>query len=191
MRHIKNLEQWYKVPASGILVYRGDMERTTEVELNVVGPCVVYVQRIELDELEPDPKQKAKWIGEKYLLGVIEGLDAFRWRLEGNFALSFDASGEVWARRDQSPVSYPNPDSEVYTRFEKSGLYVDELGTLMHRQAVLHRLNSSQAMGEERRENSALLKRLEALTKQVEALTPKASEAPTKEEKTDGEQPQK
>lgn len=178
MRHIKNLEQWYKVPAGEVLTYRGTTERTVEVELNSVGPCVVYTQRIELDEVEPDPKKKAKWVGERYLLGTFEGLEGFRWRLDGNFAVVLDGSPEVWARRDQSPVSLPEPEGESYTRFEKAGLYVDELGTMLHRQATLQRMANSQAQGEERTVNRQLRARLDELTAMVSKLQPKAEARP-------------
>lgn len=171
MRHIKNLEQWYLVPTGEILTFRGDAERTVEIELNAVGPCSAYVQRLKLDDDAPDPKKKAIWTGERYLLGTFEGLEAFRWRLDGNFGVVLEHSPEVWARRDQSPVSLPEPEGESYTRFEKAGLYVDELGTMLHRQAVLTRMSNSQAQGEERRENASLRRRLDDMAAMIEKLS--------------------
>lgn len=181
MRHIKNLDQWYEVPTGGILVYRGKLERAVEIELNSVGPCAVFVQRISLAEDAADPKTKPKWVGDQYFLGTFEGLDGFRWRLDGDFAVSFEPSGKVFARRDQTPLAVPNPDEVSYTRHEKAGLYVDELGTLLHRQSVLSRMANSQAMGEERRHNSVLEQRIAELAEQVKKLTPVKEETPPQE----------
>lgn len=161
MKRIKNLQQWYKVPSGEALYYWGDIERAVEIELNTVGPCAVYVETLDLNR---NPL-------ERYFLGVAEGLETFQWRLEGDFAVVLDPSGEVWARRDQSPVSLPAPEGESFTRFEKAGLYVDEIGMALHRQAVLNRMAASQATGEERRTSKALEQRLADLTAQVAKLT--------------------
>lgn len=178
MRHVKNLEQFYQVPAKEVLIYWGDMRRSVEIELNAVGPCAAYVQKVEVDR-DAGPKAKPKYIGERYLLGTFEGLEAFRWSLDGNFAVILEPSGEVWARRDQTPLSVPNPDTEVYTRFEKAGLYVDELGTLLHRQAVLQRMAASSAMGEERRQTSVMERRLIELEEKLAKLQPQVEEQST------------
>ncbi|QCS37252.1 hypothetical protein [Tortoise microvirus 75] len=167
MKHVHNLDSWYKVPAEKPLVFYGEALRTVEVRVIAIGPCVAYVHR----------RDGGKPLGEEMLLGYVEGgEETFRFTLEGDFAVRFDAA-EVWVYRDQSPVALPPREEPVsFTRHEKAGLYMDELGMALHRQSVLSRLAAKQQRDQESEYTRRLEERLALLGQQIAALTPKPEE---------------
>lgn len=168
MIRIKNLMDWYKVPTGEGVRFLGKADREVELKVNTAGPCIVYVQR--LDDKGEKPLAKS----ERYMLGMVDnGQEAFVWRMPGNFVVTFDATGEVWIYRDQTPLAIPGKGEPSFVRLEKMGVHVDELGVALHRQAVLNRLQRSQETVGENVRAKALEKQLADLTKLVESLKPK------------------
>jgi len=177
MRHIKNIDRWYRVANNTLLVYEGDAERTVEIAINAVGPCVARLVAVH--------QEKGKWVpqGDPFLLGLVEGgREDFRWTANGNFAVVLETTGEAWVYRDMTPVSVQADESlEVFTRMEKAGLYMDDLGIALHRQAVLQRLQHKQQRELADDYTQSLEQRLQVLADQVEALT-NVSTAETEQE---------
>lgn len=125
---IANLDQ-YAQPKDGLIVYKGTPKRTVALEINPVGPVAAYLVT-------------AGKKPERYLLAVIDDPTEISFTWKGDFAVQLE--GEAWVRRDQTPVFVEaDPELPVYTRFEKVGLYHDEVGMALHRQAVLQRLQAS------------------------------------------------
>lgn len=123
---IANLDQWAQ-PKDGRIRYEGTPRRTVALEINPVGPVVAYLLQ--------DGKKA------RLLLAVIDEPTEISFTWEGDFTVELE--GEAWVRRDQTPVFVEaDPALPVYTRFEKVGLYHDEVGMALHRQAVLQRLQA-------------------------------------------------
>lgn len=169
VKHVKNLDRWYLVPEKKGVPFEGTLSREVEMKVMCVGPCVLYVTGLA----------NGKAVGDRMLLGYVDGgEETFRWRMAGNFAVTFDASGEVWVYRDQTPVGAEAPNGKSMTRVEKAGLYVDELGHALHRQAVLQRLATRQKTDQETAYTRGLEKRLEELVATVAALKPAPKPVP-------------
>lgn len=148
---VANLDQWAR-PADGIIAYVGTPKRTVALEINPVGPVVAYL------------KEPGKG-GHRILLAVIDEPTEITFTWEGNFNVELE--GEAWVRRDQTPVFVEaDPDLPVYTRFEKVGLYHDEVGMALHRQAVLQRLQAADGADE----TSLRARRLEERLAKQDAL---------------------
>lgn len=123
---IANLDQWAK-PAGGLIVYEGSGPRHVSLEINPVGPVVAYY-------LQGEGKTMSK-----VLLAVVDEPTELMFSGDGNFSVQLE--GEAWVRRDQTPIFVEaDPELSSYTRFEKVGLYHDEIGMALQRQAVLQRL---------------------------------------------------
>lgn len=180
MIRVKNLKDYYKVKAGEAVVYHGVADREVQLKINTAGPCVVYVQQVD-DKNKPLPK------AERFLLGMVDnGQEEFSWRLSGNFAVTFDPTGEVWVYRDQTPLAVPGNGNPPFVRLEKMGVHVDELGVALHRQAVLNRLQRSQETIGDNLRARALEDRLADLTALVESLKPKPAPAPESESESAG-----
>lgn len=168
MIRVKNLTDYFPVPAGEAVVYRGSLEREVSIRVNTAGPCMVYVQ--QLDASGTKPLDKAP----RYLLGMVEnGQQEFMWRMAGNFAVTFDPTGEVWVYRDQTPLAIAGEGKGSFVRLEKIGVHVDELGVALHRQAVLNRLQRSQETVSENIRAKGLETRLAELAALVDSLKPK------------------
>lgn len=178
-KRITDLGRWYNVP-KGSLGFPGEGRRTVEVTLNSVGPCVVRAA--------PWLKRgtKAEAFGDAVLVGCFEGMETYQVTVQDDYALLLEPSGEVWALRDMTPVALPVEQISL-TRLEKPGLYMDELGIALARQATLSRMLESERSSEaamRRREadadltrrEAALEARLKGLDEKIAALTPPVSE---------------
>lgn len=179
---IRDIDRWYKVEAG--LAFYGEAMRTVAVEVSTVGPTMVLVLPFILDKAgRPTYNRDDAVFG-----GVVEGRETIEVTWGGNFAIAFDVESEVWALRDQSPVAMPSdPDLPKFTRFEKQGLFVDDLSVALHRQAVLTRLAEKSKVEAQNVREAGLQQQLADLAAQVRALTPpppKVEEPP----KVEGEQ---
>lgn len=179
MRRIHDLQRWYKAE-SALLLYPGDRELYREVQLtvNVTGLAALYMVPYEKDrkgQVKTDDDSRV-------LLGVVEAgkPETFAFGWGGDFAVQFEASGEVWVLRDQTPVAIPGPpDSPEFTRLEKAAMFMDELDVVLHRQAVLQRMSQRSEVNERnerdtqlRQHNEALEAKLSELAEQIKALAP-------------------
>lgn len=162
VKHIRNLDRWNKV-VDGEVLFTGAQARGGEIIVNSVGPCVVHYV-----PLGPDGKPS----GDEVLLGCSEGLETYRWDSRGPCMIVLEPSGEVWVYRDQTPLAKPAENGVSMTRVEKAGLYMDDLGMALHRQAVLQRMARMQATEEDTRYTRGLEERLEALSALVATLRP-------------------
>lgn len=152
---IANLDQWAQ-PKDGIILYKGTPKRTVALEINPVGPVAAYL-------LEGGKK------GARVLLAVIDEPTEISFTWEGDFAVELE--GEAWVRRDQTPVFVEaDPALPVYTRFEKVGLYHDEVGMALHRQAVLQRLQATGSADESSLRAQRLEEQLAKQGKLIEEL---------------------
>lgn len=168
MRRIKNLMDYFLVPKGHGIAFFGHADREVSMKINTAGPCVVYVQAVQADGKTPLAKSQ------RMLLGMVDnGLEEFVWRMPGNFAVTFDPTGEVWVYRDQTPLAVAGKGEGSFTRLEKIGVHVDELGVALHQQAVLNRLQRSQETVGENIRAKALEARVADLAKLVDSLRPK------------------
>lgn len=149
---IANLDQW-AVPKGGVITWQGSGRRQVAIEVNPVGPVVAYYMQGE---------GKAQT---KTLLAVLDEPTEVIFHGEDNFAVHLE--GEAWVRRDQTPIFVEaDPDLVSFTRFEKVGLYHDEIGMALHRQAILQRLSAADGA----HETSQRAQRLEAQLGEVNDL---------------------
>lgn len=180
-KRMTDLERWYRVDG-GSLGFPGAGRRTIEVRLNSVGPCVVRCAPWDMGN-------KKEPFGEAVLVGCFEGQETFQVTVNGHAALLLEPTVEVWALRDMSPVAMQVEQISL-TRLEKPGVYMDELGIALARQATLSRMLESQRSSERsrlQREADAQLsareadleKRLKGLDERIAALTPPVSDAAT------------
>lgn len=184
---IKNKEMWHR--AKGSVVFSNNPQRRVlECIANSVGPCIARLQQLEAGS-KPDTWVK---VGEPILIGVFEGQETIRFPAEGHVALVFEGSDEVWVYRDMRPLAVQgDPENEPFTRFEKAALYIDELGAVLHRQAVLNRL---QRKGETTAANARtvqLEQQIEQLAETVKALTAKPVEPAKEPDKEPAKEPVK
>jgi len=164
---IRDLDRWYKVENG--LLFQGEALRTVAVEVSTVGPTMVLVVPYTLDKAGRPTYDR----DEAVFGGVVEGRETIEVTWGGNFALAFDMEAEVWALRDQTPVAIPSdPDLPKFTRFEKQGLFVDDLSVALHRQAVLTRLAEKSKIEAQNVREAGLQQQLAELAAQVKALTP-------------------
>lgn len=170
MRRIHNIEQFKPIKEA---VFQGQpgQNKVIEIEVNAIGPVVVWLQL-----------KRGKTVT-KHLLGCHDGLESY--------ATVFDADnagilieGEAYTRIVRGKVAEENPSGdETYTRQEKLGLYVDELGVALHRQSILQGIASQRENLERDNYQRMLERRLGELTTQIEKLQPApAPEPDTKEE---------
>lgn len=176
---IRDLDRWYKVETG--LAFHGEALRTVAVEISTVGPTMLMVVPFTLDKKGlPTFSRDDAVFG-----GVVEGREVIEVTWGGNFALAFDEGSEVWALRDQTPVATPaDPALPKFTRFEKQGLFIDDLGVALHRQAVLTRLAEKSKTEAQNLREAGLVQQLAELSAKVAALTPPQVEQqpPEKEE---------
>lgn len=164
---IRDLDRWYKVENG--LSFHGEAMRTVAVEVSTVGPTMVLVVPFQLDKAGRPTYDR----DEAVFGGVVEGRETIEVTWGGNFALAFDVEAEVWALRDQSPVAMPaDPELPKFTRFEKQGLFVDDLSVALHRQAVLTRLAEKSKVEAQNVREAGLQQQLADLEAKVKALTP-------------------
>lgn len=153
---IANREQWAQ-PEGGIILYRGTGARTVSLEINPVGPVVAYYVQGQGKKLE------------KTLLAVLDEPTELIFMGDGDFAVQLE--GEAWVRRDQTPIFVEaDPELKPYTRFEKVGVYHDEIGMALHRQATLQRLVDADGAAESSMRARRLEQTLETTTRQLEEL---------------------
>lgn len=171
---VRDIDRWYKV-TSGALAFHGDKLRTVAVTVSSVGPTRVMVVPFTVNS-----KGQNTWLEDDAVLGgVVEGREAIEVTWGGNFALIFDEGVEVWALRDNTPVSVPaDPALPKFTRFEKQGLFMDELSVALHRQAVLTRLATKSETEAATRREVALQDKLEEMSRAIAALAPKPDAKP-------------
>lgn len=181
MRRIHDLQRWYQAE-SNFLLYPGEPDFYREVQLtvNVTGLAALYMV-----PYDTDGKGKVAFrLDDKVLLGVVGAgkPDTFAFGWGGDFAVQFEASGEVWVLRDQTPVAIPGPpDSPEFTRLEKAAMFMDELDIVLHRQSVLQRMSQRAELNERNEQDTQLRQRNEALEVQLRELAEKvAALAPPK-----------
>lgn len=141
-----------------------DGKVSIEMELRTVGPAVARVS------VFPNGAKKAV----SYLLGVFEDGDTINVSVDApQVVLSFDEGTEVWYRDLTVPIGKENPDpSKTFTRMEKPGLYMDELGIALHRQAVLGRIAERRQNFQRDQYQSQLEGELTRLRGLIEAMAP-------------------
>jgi len=136
-KKITNVDQYVQNDGKAPIVFKAQAGNDTvhaEFQINTVGPCVARVQL-------PDEGKKP---GKQYLLGTFEGRETIQFAIAAQqVAVFLEPSGEVWVRREKvfATADNPNPE-ENFTRMEKMGLEMDELGIALHRQAVLNAIES-------------------------------------------------
>lgn len=171
MRKIKNVEEF--VPYKDELMFVGieGQRRTLEVEINAIGPCVVWLKQLKGE------KQVTK-----HLLGCHEGLETYQVDVEAHTVAIEIEEGTPWVRVVRGKVAAPNPsEGETFTRMEKLGLHVDELGVALHRQSILQGIASQRENLERDNYQRSLERRLGELTTLIDKLKPKEEGEPKAE----------
>lgn len=174
VKKLRDLDRW--VEASSGILFPGEALRTVSVTINPVGPAVARVVPYQLNSKGAHTYDKDSAV----FLGVFDQMETLEITWGGSFAVFFEDAVEVWVLRDQTPLAIAaDPDSPKFTRFEKQGLFVDDLGVALHRQAVLSRLANKQNEQAANVREAGLRQQLEELGKLVAGLT-KAEEARVK-----------
>lgn len=184
MRRLKNVEDFVKYDdtTDHMLTFKANEETgmvSGEFEVKVVGPCAAFVH---LPDVGKNP-------GPRYLLCLIDADDTIVFSVKAPMArVVLQPSAEVWFRKRTvfQSADNPNPDQN-FTRMEKPGLYQDELGIALHRQAVLNRIQQTASETASAAAARRMAKQLEDLTGQIAELrlqrAPPVSE-PTQDEVT-------
>lgn len=173
MRRIKNITEFYAYEVDHTeLVYHANTDDgmiSGELEINTVGPCVARLQL-------PNEGKKP---GKAWLLGTYEGHETISFSIDAPLArVVLEPSGEVWWRRSEVFASNANPNpEETFTRMEKPGLYQDELGIALHRQATLNRIYAAQEGAVADAHTKRLERMIAEMSDKIEALTPKPDPA--------------
>lgn len=161
---VANLDQW-AIP-QGRIVYHASGFKTHAIEVNPVGPVVVYLTNGKK--------------GHRVLVGVIDEPTEVQFGWDGPCMLELE--GEAWVRRDRTPIfSEADPDAVSYTRFEKVGLYHDEIGMALKRQATLQRLHDMDGAAQSSMRAQRLEQELASVNKRLDdllAAQPKPAEPP-------------
>lgn len=162
MRKINNIVAMQLWPVGSTIAYQagGDGEAMMqEITLVATGPCVLFIR----------PKAAKGEDEQTFLLDVFEGRQSFQWAFPGEYELCIEPSGPVYYASPAGAVAYDVGDVKSFTRFEKPGLYIDELSFALHQQSVLNGI----MQGRERMERDAyqrqLERRLEELTARIDA----------------------
>lgn len=140
-----------------------------EIEIVTVGPCVA--------RLVVPAEGKAK--EQVYLLGCFEGHETIQFAIKAeNAAVVLEPSGEVSYRQQKTfaVADNPNPD-ENFTRNERMGLEMDELGIALHRQAVLNRIETGRERLVADQHTRSLERKLQETNERVDALLKAQSDA--------------
>lgn len=162
---VRNLKDYERYEEGDKLLLPGEDVRVVTFDVNPVGPCVVRLYTRHPGVKEPS----------SVLVGWCEHAETFDVTVEGQCWVQLEPSGEAWVRHKFRRVANPNPsEGETFTRMEKMGLYVDEIGVALHRQAVLQSIAASREGYVRDAYQRQLEKDLVDMRAQIAALTPPA-----------------
>lgn len=166
---VRNLEEYELYGVGDKLMCPGEGARTVSFDVNPVGPVVVRLYTKVPGKKEPVAK----------LVGWAERQETFDVTVKGECWVQLEPSMEVWVRHKWKRVVNPNPgEGETFTVMEKMGLYVDDIGVALHRQAVLAKIaNDRENYGRDAYQRQLETQLLE-LNKRIEALQPSKQEPP-------------
>lgn len=171
-KKIQNIEEFRPYNEKSRITYQAQGPEGViggELEIVTVGPCVA---RLVLPA-EGKAKEQA------YLLGCFEGHETIQFAIKAPLAvIVLEPSAEVAYRQQKTfaVADNPNPD-ENFTRNERMGLEMDELGIALHRQAVLNRIEQSRQRLQDDQYTSALERKLAETSAAVERLVKAQEEA--------------
>lgn len=167
MRKVNNITALSLWGVGEELTYRNEHAQNPvmqELRLVSVGPCAVFI-------VPPTSKGKDDKL---YLLGVFEGDETFQFAFPAfEYKVIVDPSGPVYYASPTGEVAQDVGEVKSFTRLEKPGLYMDELGIALHRQAVLSRISAARENVTKDAYQRQLERQLAELSEQVAALTPR------------------
>lgn len=164
-KKIQNIEEFREYKQGDTLRYVAQGPEGViggELEIVTVGPCVARLH------IPGDKKGSVT----KYLLGCFEGHETIQFAIKAPEAVVvLEPSAEVAYRQQKTfaVADNPNPD-ENFTRNERMGLEMDELGIALHRQAVLNRIEQSRQRLQDDQYTSTLERKLAETSAAVEQL---------------------
>jgi len=135
MRKVRNLSEYKKFMHGDFLVVPTQGVRVISFEVNPYGPVAMYWQP------RPQVTKKGEEPPERMFIGATDEPDEFHVTVDGPGEVVFEPSSEVWVRHQLVKATNPNPgEGETFTRMERMGIHVDEIGAALHRQAVMNRI---------------------------------------------------
>lgn len=145
---IINAEDWKCIKPGDWLEMPGEVDRLVKIEINAEAPTRVdYV---------PDARAKD---GQRYFLGVVQGMEKFEFRAGEHAALDFTSDGEVWYfTNDGAVTASPMPDDASFTKLLQRKSRSEQLEIIMAMQTA----NYERLLAAQRAENEELEAQLAA-----------------------------